>query len=162
MAKPSHSLIQTNRLSDADQKVLLDRLDATDALNPHKNRRRAPRIPYRKNNVTIRIHHPGGSTAASYVSTRNLSDGGISFLYHGFLYKGTHVEVVLTRLTGGEDVHAGVVQHCALVQRMYHLIGVQFTIKIAPELYLRDPSEQGKAVAADRNNQVPSAPLATT
>lgn len=121
---------------------MLDRLDAAESDNPAKNKRLMPRVQFRKNDVALRIYHPGGSMSTSIVSTRNLSAGGISFLYHGFLYKGTRVEIMLKRRLGGDDMICGVVTHSALVTRVYHLIGARFDNKIFPKLYL-DPSEWG-------------------
>ncbi|HEX8341485.1 MAG TPA: response regulator [Tepidisphaeraceae bacterium] len=144
MARPPRDPIHASRLSDIERQTMLDRLDAADADNPAKNRRGVPRLPYRRNSIAAHIHHPGGSTSACYVATRNLSDGGVSFLYNGFLYKNTKVEVVLPRL-GGDDTIAGTVTHCALVHRMYHLVGVKFAEKVFAKVYLT-PSEWGDTV----------------
>jgi hypothetical protein len=84
MSRPQRDSIQASRLNDAERKAMLDRLDAADAENPAKNRRGSTRLQYRRNSIAAHIHHPGGSTAACYVATRNLSDGGASFLYNGF------------------------------------------------------------------------------
>ncbi len=121
---------------------MLDRLDAAESDNPAKNKRTMPRVQFRKNDISVRIYHPGGSVSSSVVSTRNLSAGGVSFLYHGFLYKNTRVEIIVKRRLGGDDMICGIVTHCALVNRVYHLIGVRFDNKIFPKLYL-DPSEWG-------------------
>ncbi len=121
---------------------MLDRLDAMEINNPSKNKRSVPRIAYRKNDIAVRIYHPGGSMSASFVGTRNLSAGGVSFLYHGFLHRNTKVEIVLHRRVGLDDLIRGTVQHCALVDKQFHLIGVRFDHKILPKLYL-DPSEWG-------------------
>ena len=120
----------------------MDRLDADDAENAAKNRRALPRVVYRQDDVAVRIYHPGGSMTSSSVMTRNLSAGGISFLYHAFLHKSTKVEVVLPRRQGGEDVIAGTITHCQLINRTFHLMGVRFTTKIFPKLYL-DPTAWG-------------------
>ncbi len=144
--------IRPSRISDAERQAMLDNLDALEEKNPAKNKRGMPRVAFRKNEIAVRIHHPGGSASASYVTTRNLSAGGMSFLYHGFLHKNTKVEIVLRRRLGGDDVIRGIVQHCALVNRTYHLIGTKFDQKIFPKLYL-DPSEWGElddATTVDR------------
>ncbi|HEX8324757.1 MAG TPA: response regulator [Tepidisphaeraceae bacterium] len=127
-------------MNEADRKAILDKLDAADAENPAKNRRAMARVPFRKTDIACRIYHPGGSMAVTSVATRNLSAGGTSFLYHGFLHKNTKVEIVLTRRLGGEDVVAGVVTHCQHLNRAFHLIGVRFNAKIFPKLYV-DPSD---------------------
>ncbi len=122
---------------------MLDRLDALEDKNPARNKRVLPRVAFRKNEIAVRIYHPGGSTSASFVTTRNLSAGGLSFLYQGFLHKNTVVEIVLRRRQGRDDVIRGVVQHCALITKTIHLIGVRFDQKIFPKLYV-DPSEWGE------------------
>jgi CheY-like chemotaxis protein len=119
---------------------LLDRLDAADADNPAKNRRAMARIPFRRVDVACRIYHPGGSMTTAAIATRNLSAGGTSFLYHGFLHKNTKIELVLARRLGGEDVIAGTVTHCQHINRAFHLIGMRFAAKIFPKLYL-DPAD---------------------
>lgn len=135
--------MRPTKISDSERQAMLDHLDAAEAKNPAKNKRNGARVAFRKNDVAVRVYHPGGSSSASFVTTRNLSAGGASFLYHGFLHKGTKVELVLTRRLGGDDVVRGAVQHCALVNRTYHLVGVRFDQRIFPKLYL-DPSEWGE------------------
>lgn len=132
--------LKSGRMSEAERKALLDRLDAADAENPAKNRRAMARIPFRRTDVACRIYHPGGSMTTAAIATRNLSVGGTSFLYHGFLHKNTKIELVLARRLGGEDVIAGVVTHCQHIVRSYHLIGMRFAAKIFPKLYL-DPAD---------------------
>jgi len=135
----ARDIARAPRLSDEERREIMDRLDQMDADNPAKNRRSMPRVAFRQD-IAVRIFHPGGSMTASYVITRNLSVGGISFLYHGFLHKNTKVEIVLPRRLGGEDVIGGTIQHCQLINRTFHLMGVRFNAKIFPKLYL-DPTE---------------------
>ena len=132
--------LKSGRMSEAERKALLDKLDLADAENPAKNRRSMARIPFRRTDIACRIYHPGGSMNTAAIATRNLSAGGTSFLYHGFLHKNTKVELVLARRLGGEDVIAGVVTHCQHMARSYHLIGMRFAAKIFPKLYL-DPAD---------------------
>ena len=122
---------------------MLDRLDALEEKNPAKNKRAGARVSFRKNDVSVRIFHPGGSMSSSVVATRNLSAGGLSFLYPGFLHAGTKVEIILKRRFASDDVIRGSVQHCALVDRRFHQIGVRFEQKIHPKVYL-DPTEWGE------------------
>jgi len=131
---------RSSRIPDAERQAILDRLDAADAENPAKQRRGLPRVGYRKSDVNVRIYHPGGTSTACVVATRNLSEGGISFLYNGYLHGKTKVEVVLQRRLGGQDMIAGTVQHCALIHRTIHLVGIKFASKIFPKLYL-DPAD---------------------
>lgn len=139
MASFSPDITRSQRISPQERKAILDKLDAADAENPAKNRRSMARVPYRTE-VVCRIYHPGGSATASVVATRNISAGGVSFLYNGFLHKNTKVELVLVRRHGGEDIVPGIVTHCLHINRSIHQMGVRFNNKIYPKLYL-DPSE---------------------
>ena len=140
MASFSPEIIRSARISEAELRGILDRLDAGDADNPARNRRGTPRVAFRKIEVLCRIFHPGGSMTSTLVATRNLSAGGASFLYPGFLHKNTKIELVLGRRQGGEDVVSGTITHCQLVKGSLHLMGVRFVTKVFPKLYL-DPSE---------------------
>jgi CheY-like chemotaxis protein len=139
--KPSSaSKAESARYGKAGTEVLnqlLDKLDALDA-GDFRNRRSSARCVYRKTDVPVRIHHPGGSTSFKAVASRNLSATGLGFLYTSFLHNGTRVEVVLKRRLGGEDTIVGKVVFCAHVAGVFHQIGVKFGEKIFPKLYL-DP-----------------------
>lgn len=138
MASFTPDIARSQRMTLQERKAILDRLDAADAENPAKNRRAMARVPYRTE-LACRIFHPGGSMTTSNIATRNLSAGGTSFLYQGFLHKNTKVELILIRRHGGEDVVAGTVTHCQHVGGAFHQVGVKFAAKIYPKLYL-DPS----------------------
>lgn len=139
MASFTPDIARSQRMTPQERKAILDRLDAADAENPAKNRRAMARVSYRAE-LSCRIIHPGGSMTTAIVHTRNLSAGGTSFLYQGFLHKNTKVELVLVRRHGGEDIAAGLVTHCQHLSGAFHQVGVKFTTKIYPKLYL-DPSE---------------------
>ena len=147
MQKSARDTILSNRLSEADQKAVLDRLDARESDKTAKNRRGGPRLSYRRPQIVARISQPGGTQTSCYVATRDLSDGGAAFIYNGFLYKNTLVELLLPRL-GGDDKVAGLVTHCALLHKMVHLVGLKFTSKIYAPLYL-NPRELGDAPQAE-------------
>lgn len=119
--------------------ALLDRLDAQET-DDAASKRGTVRCVYRKTEVPIRIHHPGGSTVVKGVATRNLSAHGVGFLYGGFLYAGTRMEIVLKRRLGGEDVLRGKVTTCTHVAGVLHQVGCKFDDKIFPRLYLEPGS----------------------
>lgn len=131
------------RISNVELQSILDRLDQTEHQNPSKNKRTSTRVSFRKNDVSVRVHHPGGSITSNLVFTRNLSAGGLSFLYSGFLHVGTKVEIRLKRRFGCDDLIRGTVQYCQLVDKRFHQIGVKFDKPINPKIYL-DPSEWGE------------------
>jgi CheY-like chemotaxis protein len=118
--------------------AVLDRLDQRQGANPRRNRRRQPRVPFRRADVTVEIMHPGGSSATRPVFTRDLSAGGIACLHNGFVHTGTKVQVRLPRRLGGIDHVGGVVVHCWHVQGTWHQVDVRFNNRIFPKLYV-DP-----------------------
>lgn len=131
------------KVSNAELQAILDRLDQTEQQNPSKNKRTSTRISFRKNDVLVRVHHPGGSITSNVVFTRNLSAGGLSLIYPGFLHVGTKVEIRLKRRFASDDLIRGTVQYCQLVDKRFHQIGVKFDKPINPKIYL-DPSEWGE------------------
>lgn len=135
--------------------ALLDKLDALDdSGSSHRNKRQSVRCTFRRCDVNIRIHHPGGTTTARAVATRNLSANGIGFLYPSFIHTGTSCEVTLTRRLGGADLIKGKVVFCAHVGGVFHQVGMKFDEKIFPRLYL-DPGSYAE-VEADVPSDVTS------
>lgn len=123
---------------------LLDKLDARETRKSDANRRQNQRCVFRRTDVLVRIHHPGGTTSARAVATRNLSANGIGFLCNSFVHLGTRVEVVLKRRVGGDDVIHGRVMFCGHVGGVFHQVGVKFDNRIFPKLYL-DPGSYEQA-----------------
>lgn len=101
-------------------------------------RRAHARIEFRVNDVLIAVKHPGQSSVSKYlVTTRNLSAGGMSFMYGGFLHTGTLCSIVLTDVKGEAVKLLGVVRSCRHVAKSLHEIGVQFTQKVDPSRFVR-------------------------
>jgi CheY-like chemotaxis protein len=136
---------RVDRLNEAQRRALLARLDEQDAPQNHNNRRGMPRLPFRRTHVAINITQPGGGDVACTVPTRDLSAGGLSFIYWGFLYKGTHIQCALTRRRGTADLVESTVSWCKFIAGANHLIGVRFRQKIQPEMYLE--LEDGRLLA---------------
>ena len=134
---------------DRDKQLssLLDRLDARDAADDGRLGRRNARATYRRSDVHLVVHHPGGSVTERKVLTRDLSAGGLSFIHGGYLHVGTRCDVTLARYVGGKDTVRGTVQHCEHIAGTWHTVGVKFERRIFPKLYL-DP-EHAVAVEAD-------------
>ncbi|MFT3788508.1 MAG: response regulator [Tepidisphaeraceae bacterium] len=130
--------------------TILDKLDSVDD-SAFRNRRSSSRCAFRRTDVPVRIHHPGGSTTAKVVYTRNLSASGVGFIYPSFLHTGTRVEAVLKRRLGGDDLLVGKVVFCAHVGGVFHQVGVKFEQKIFPKLYLDPGSYEEGEVEAPSN-----------
>ena len=125
-----------DRLNESQRKALLARLDDVDPPSNSSNRRAMPRLPFRRTHVAVTITQPGGGSIVCTVPTRDLSSGGLSFIYWGFLHKNTHVQCVLSRRRGSADLVESNVTWCKLLGGANHLIGVRFRTPIQPELYL--------------------------
>jgi CheY-like chemotaxis protein len=124
--------------------ALLDKLDARDATSNGRRDRRSMRATYRRGDVRIIVHHPGGSITDRRVLTRDLSAGGLSFLHAGYLHIGTRVDVNLRRhVGGGEDAVRGTAMHCEHIAGTWHAVGVKFDRRIFPKLYLDPESTPG-------------------
>jgi CheY-like chemotaxis protein len=102
-------------------------------------RQRPARVAYDHATVAVRITHPGGGCRTAAVYARDLSTGGLSFLYPGYLHVGTAVSVALRRHGGGEHVAHGFVAWCRHVGGLWHGVGVGFAVPIAPAAFI-DPA----------------------
>ena len=113
-------------------------------------RQRPARQSYDRATVAVRITHPGGGCRTAAVYAHDLSTGGLSFLYPGFLHNGTAVSVALRRRAGGEAVAHGHVAWCRHVGGLWHGVGVGFVTPLNPAHFL-DPAETDVApdLAAD-------------
>ena len=136
----SDEVYRSVRMSPLEVDSLLKQLDSNarrDAADGGPRRAHA-RLEFRINDVLIAIKHPGEeSVSKCLVSTRNLSAGGLSFMYGGFLHSGTLCSIVLTDTQGELVKLLGVVRSCRHVSKTLHEIGVQFTKKVDPARFVR-------------------------
>ena len=130
--------------------LLLDQLDAREAAEDARVGRRNTRASYRRSDVHIVVHHPGGSDTERRVFTRDLSAGGMSFIHGGYLHVGTRVDVGLHRYVGGDDEVSGVVRHCDHIAGSWHAVGVKFEQRVFPKLYL-DPEHAATMIGDVRD-----------
>jgi CheY-like chemotaxis protein len=103
-------------------------------------RQRPTRVPFDRATIAVRITHPGGGCRTAAVYAHDLSTGGLSFLYPGFLHNGTAVSVALRRRTGGEAVAHGYVAWCRHVGGLWHGVGIGFVTPIDPANFI-DPAD---------------------
>jgi len=81
--------------------------------------------------VLVRIWHPQSGQSELRVYTRDLSQGGCSFLHTSFKYPGSRCTIVLSRSSVDEPmVVSGVVVNCRYLAQGVHEVGVQFDSKI--------------------------------
>ena len=102
-------------------------------------RRRPTRVAYDRATIAVRISHPGGGHRSAAVYAHDLSTGGVSFLYPGFLHAGTAVSAALRRAAGGEAVAHGYVAWCRHVGGLWHAVGVGFVAPLEPADFV-DPA----------------------
>ncbi len=105
-----------------------------------KPRTRPTRVPFDRATVAVRITHPGGGCRTAAVYAHDLSTGGLSFLYPGFLHNGTAVSVALRKHAGGESVAHGYVAWCRHVGGLWHGVGVGFVTPVIPANFV-DPAD---------------------
>ena len=121
--------------------ALLDKLDAQAEIEGLGKDRRAVRSTFRRQQIPVRIDHPGGSVSECRVLTRDLSTGGLSFVHTGYVHVGTRVEVTLRRVEGGaSDQILGTVMRCTHLGRTWHTVGVKFDARVVVDLYASPPA----------------------
>jgi CheY-like chemotaxis protein len=131
---------------NASPETFVDKMDRA-ATVAADNRREDPRWRFRKINVPICVEHPGGGVRKIFVSCRNISTGGLSFIHKGFLHPGTACVVVLTKRDNHAMAVNGSVVNCRYVSEGIHEVGVRFDqrIQIHHILNINDASTQAGA-----------------
>ncbi len=121
--KPLHRSI---RCSDEEIVAVLDGLDAEPPVAAAELRSQE-RFSFRRTACVVHLQQPGeAETVAHQVISRGLSAGGMSFLYGGFVHRGSKCVVQLVSTHGAWENVAGTVASCRHVQGFIHEIGVQF------------------------------------
>lgn len=109
-----------------------------DTNNSADERRTYRRFNFRTSQIIVNITHPGGGTSTVAAGTRNLSSGGLAFVYWGFLHNDTGCEIIMKTQGGQTQTSYGKVVSCRHVSGTHHLIGVQFDTLIDPWLFFRE------------------------
>lgn len=126
--------VRTIRLDDEKLKKILDVLDASDTDAVAK--RKSTRYAYRMKAVLVHMQQPGSTITVPYlVPTRNLSEGGLSFLHGGFVHPGTRCMVQLITTYGTWDDLMGAVVSCRYAEGSIHDVSVRFDREIDPSVY---------------------------
>jgi CheY-like chemotaxis protein/HPt (histidine-containing phosphotransfer) domain-containing protein len=103
-------------------------------------KKRPPRLAYNQDNVVVRATHPGGGSITGTVYAHDLSAGGMSFLYQGYLHVGTTLSVTLPRRLTGEETVDGKVARCQHVGGTWHAVGVKFNAPVSVKMFV-SPTE---------------------
>jgi CheY-like chemotaxis protein/HPt (histidine-containing phosphotransfer) domain-containing protein len=129
------------KMTDEQRDAVLARLAADEPDARSRNRRAAQRLSYVRNDIPVRLKHPGGNVAECTLASRDLSSTGISFLYWSFLHIGTECRIVLRKLDGSHLAANGKVAWCRHVMGPHHLIGVRFNARIATRAVVESGNE---------------------
>lgn len=124
------------RMNESQRREVLAKLDGVGHSTDRPNRRNAPRLPYRRTHVSIAISQPGGVTIECTVPTRDLSSGGLSFVYWGFLHQNTVCHCALVQADGRLHEVEGEVAWCRHLSGPNHLIGIRFRRSIHAEQFI--------------------------
>lgn len=122
----SAGIIDMLCLSEEQWRKLAEQLDQGD--EQLKDKRKQPRLPYRKlAQIAVAIKRHGGEWGKYVVRSRDLSSGGIGFIHGAYIHIGTECRVVLKDRRGQVVCLDGVVRQCKLLSGTVHDIGVQFS-----------------------------------
>jgi hypothetical protein len=135
--------IRSVRVDKALLRRVLDALDSNPC-NFELNKRRHQRLPYRGRQVILRTRQ-AECDVVFIVPTRNISQGGMSFLHGQMMYLDQPCTVDLATKDGSWLAVEGVVVRCRHIKGMIHEIGLKFSSLVNLE-GLRDlpPREHGK------------------
>ena len=139
--------VDTLRLSHAELRSILDRLDRAAGGAPSPEARRCDRYRYNvREGLVLQV---GGATADFLVHPRRLSAEGVNFLHGSFLYPGTTGALTLRTTDGEQVLAAGKVIHCRCVHGRIHEVSLLFSRPIEVENF----------VAASETQRTDAAPI---
>lgn len=130
-----------NEQSRAQLQRLLDELDFVHRAFAGPERRREPRLSFRRITPPTRIIQVSGDVIKTPTVTRNLSSGGVGLLHKPFVYQGSQLVVSLTP-TAGKPIHvAGLVVACRYTGEGYHESSVKFDQRIDLTRFISDAAK---------------------
>jgi CheY-like chemotaxis protein len=106
-------------------------------------RRDFVRLPFRKEALTVRVIHPGGSATTLKLACRNISCGGVSLLHSAYVHLGTEMVVTLPHPARGTIDARGRVVRCKHWATILHEIGVKFDEQIDVRQLVRQDQLNG-------------------
>ena len=115
------------RVTRSELDVILDALDANGE-HSHDELRQHRRVAFRAQNVLMLR---GESEEALTIATRNLSQGGVAFLFGQYMHVGERIRVALVDPQKGEWSYKGAkVVRCHHIAKMLHEIGAEFDTRL--------------------------------
>ncbi len=136
MSKSNKSIRTIRGDADAIDK-LIERIEALPD-EPGAAKRQHQRYKYRQKHITAEIKQPGDPESVRYiVEPIDLSQGGISFLFGGYIHAGSDCNVRLISLHGSWSDVGGCVVGCSFVSGNVHEIRIRFNQNIDPQHYCR-------------------------
>lgn len=144
----SQRTVRTIHLDDEQIATLLDGMD-TNATS-QATEKRVNRHRYRQKALVVHMQQPGSTITVPYlVPTRNISEGGLSFLHGGFVHPGTRCLAQLITTYGTWDDVPGVVVSCRYVDANIHEVSLHFDRAIDPSIYCREAVSTRVLLAED-------------
>ena len=133
-ASDRHAPVRTIRMTEAQIQKTLDQLDHSSP--PPSPARKSPRYSFRPKALIVRMRQPGATETGAYqVIGRNISSGGIGFLYGGYVHNGTRCTMQLVTPHGSWNDVAGTVIRCRYIEANVHEVAVSFDHVIDPAQY---------------------------
>ena len=135
-----------------DTGQILDDLDATRGRHADAAKRRSTRRSWRKP-LKVLITQPGGDRRKIEVVTRDLSSGGLSFLYNGYLHVGTSCELQLITVDNAWVDIQGIIVRCRFVAGRVHEASLRFTKPVDESLFLSQTLSASILLVDDAEDQ---------
>ncbi len=123
------------KLSEADRKLLIERLQMHDSAALQRSHRAAARLQL-PDSITIQVLvcHPGGGEVLVRAVVKDISRTGMGMLYGGYLHLDTQVLARFVEKDGTPIfVQGGKVVRCTHVRGVVHEVGIRFDTEITAD-----------------------------
>ncbi len=128
--------LKSVRVDTARVEAILDKMDRAAAQGSGKHKRAHARHQYRVAGAVVHLRQPGSDRFMPHlVTTRNISCGGFSFLFGGFVHTGTRCQAELLSPDGVRHHVSGTVVSCRYVEGNVHEVCVRFDSEIDPTVF---------------------------
>lgn len=123
----SGDFIDRLKLTAAQNRKLVEVLDAKAPPLQGSDKRQAPRYPYLvPTGVSVQVQHPGGTQTRYLIRPRNISETGLAFFHARFMHKRTLCRFALKTRADELLTMTGQVVHCRHVVGEIHEVGACF------------------------------------